>query len=1036
MMRNGFKRLLASSLVLLMITGLFAGVQPHAAYAAESAPQWPPFNTSQHMPYRPADFLVTSQSPPDFSWPLVEAADSYELQVSRTADFVSVDHGAVSIAVNYYNFPEEFESGTWYWRVRYTQDATPSEWSASRQFRIQEDAVPFTVPPVESLMEAVTDRHPRIWTGPDPESREKFSNYAQTTGKAIYTARRSVAANNLCSATPPSAPTANHCDFPPAEPPSNNLGVAKTAVNNMMNAAFVYLVTGEQAYGQSAKVQLLNMAGWNPTGSTGYTVDDQVGRDVAYKSAIVYDWIYDLLSESEKTTVQNMVAARVNIILTDLFETHSMLKFPYDSHGWTAFSFLGIASIAMLHDIPEAENWFRTVVPAYINLNPNWGGEEGGWSQGTNYWSFGNLASKEFMDALLVAADLNLYDKAYSRNEGFFPLYAFPHGSPTGVIGDGTETAPGQYNVATLHRLAQMQQDPRFKWGANALGAPMLDHVPSYYFIDGSLPATPPVDLPHARWFKDIGFVAMHSDLLNPHRISMYFKSSPYGSFVHSTADQNSFVINAFGESLAVKAGYYDDWNTPHHGGFTRQTLSSNSITIDGRKGQPINNIAMKGNITSFVMSPDFDATSGDATLAYNGGLDQAVRHVLYLRPSMFVVVDELKAANPEGSNFEWGLHAQKQLTLDEDKAGATITEGKASLKTRIHYPSTIEGQVEDRYLNLAGQEVRPTEHFKDVPNQKHALFVTPKSNEATIVSTMGVYRTGTEAPNVISEDHGTYMKLSFEEDGTVVYVRLGDSGEVDAGEFRFDGVAAAVRGDSVLLVSGTKLVKDGVTLLTSDKPATIAYGQKELSVSGTDKLNVNVNTTGIVRVRDGNGTDIPNTGSPDAAVALRGVYWQSSPEALSLQVEKGSHTFKLNDAPSSQPMENVTLDVYLGETKHEVALEARSDRNGERVAWGKLPGGEGLYQVTDAPAGFFFERHGEEKAPYLESNAAFMLRGTDVRPLRLVKADSGPKAISEADPDYEAVRNTLDVFAEAESFEDSGGGAFRRYNTRTFLSG
>lgn len=1036
MIRKRLKRGLIAGLAIMMIGGLFPGGPQGTALADESAPQWPQFENSQHMPFRPTDSLVTSQSPPDFSWPQVEGAESYQLQVSRTADFAEIAHEANGIILNLYNFPVSFEPGTWYWRVRYVKDLAESEWTPARHFRIQENAVPFTIPSVDEIMGAVPTVHPRIWTSPDAASREQFSSYAQTTGKVIYERRRNLASANLCSQALPSTPTSNHCDFPPAEPTATSKSGTTAILNNMMNSAFVYLVTGEQAYGRSAKVQLLNVAGWNPTGTTGYGADDQVGRAVVYQSAIAYDWVYDLLSESERTTVRNMITTRANIMIKDLIETHSMLKNPYDSHGWTALGLLGTISIAMMGDIPEAAGWFRTIVPAYINLAPNWGGEDGAYSMGTAYWGIGTMAGKEFMDALLTSTGVNLYEKAHFRNEGMFPLYAWPHGSPTGVIGDANNEAPGQVSVAVLRRLAQMQQDPGLQWGAEAIGSPVSDTLPAYYSSDGSLPATPPIGLPNSRWFKDIGFVAMHSDLLNPDRVSAYFKSATIGSYIHSHADQNSFVINAFGESLAVKAGYYDSHMTPHHAGYTWQTFSSNAITTDGRNGQPINDLEAKGKITGFVMSPDFDATSGDATAAYAGNLDQAVRHVLYLRPSMFVVVDQLKSAKPEGSEFEWNLHAQNQLTLDDDQAGATITEGKASLKTRIHYPSDIEAKVEERYLNHSGYEVRPAEEYKNVPNQKHAQFITAKSIEATIISTMGVYRSGTAAPSVEQEDHGTYMKLSFEEDDTVVYVRLAESGEVDAGAIRFDGAAAAVRGDSVLLVSGTKLVKDGVTLLTSDKPATIAYGQNELSVSGTEELNVNVHTADIMRVRDVNGTDIPNNESPDQSVALRGVYWQASPTAVALRVEKGSHTFKLNNAPDSQPMENVTLDVYIGETKHEVELEARSDLNGERVAWGKLSNAEGLHQVTGVPAGFYFERHGESKAPYLEANAAIMLRGTDVSPLRLVKVDSGPPAESLAFEDFDKVRNTLDVFAEAETYEDSGGGTIRMYDTRPYLSG
>ncbi|MGH8019091.1 MAG: heparinase II/III domain-containing protein [Opitutaceae bacterium] len=139
--------------------------------------------------------------------------------------------------------------------------------------------------------------------------------------------------------------------------------------------------------------------------------------------------------------------------------------------------------------------------------------------------------------------------------------------------------------------------------------------------------------MPRSRWYRDIDWVTMHSDLADPERVSFYFKSSPYGSHNHSHADQNSFVLNAYGEALAIDAGYYDAYGTPHDVTLTRQTLAHNAITHGGGFGQPIFDITARGDVTGFVTSATVDACTGDATAAYKGALDRAVRRVIYLRP-------------------------------------------------------------------------------------------------------------------------------------------------------------------------------------------------------------------------------------------------------------------------------------------------------------------------------------------------------------------------------------------------------------------
>ncbi|MBO9604552.1 MAG: DUF4962 domain-containing protein [Paenibacillaceae bacterium] len=1032
------KRQVAAVVIVAILAGLF-GVSPFAGLPpALAAPAWPAASLKGlNMPFAPADSLVTSQNPPDFHWPAIAGADTYDLQVSRSASVSTAVYENQTLTVNYYNFPHVFDAGTWYWRVRYHTPADGwSEWSAIRKFRIEETNVPFVVPPIGQIRSRIDSSHPRIWT--NAATLDDFRQLSQTVGQSVYDQRLKDATDrvNKHESLPPE-PT-----FPSPKPTGDALTkaqseiktAAETAVNKMMDAALIYLLTGSPTIGQNARERLLSIASWDPNGATSWDNQDQVHRYIAYNAAIAYDWLYDLLSPADKQQVQYMVKART-VRIMNAFAAYPIEKSPYDSHGWTVFGYVGIIATAMMGDIPEAAGWFDKVVPAYINMLAPWGGEDGGWSQGTGYWQWSSFASKEFTDVLLAATGFNLYDKAYSRNEWLFPLYSFPQGTPKGVFGDDNQYAPGPPSVSVYNRLAQMYGDPRMKWAAEAIGTAPRTDLPNYFYGDQTLASRPPMDLPNAKWFQDIGLVAMHSSLYDPDRVSLYMRSSGYGSYSHAHADQNSFIVNAFGESLAVESGFAESYNSDHHYNFTRQTLAANAITYDGKQGQPVDNIDADGQITGFVTHPDFDATSGDAAAAYPGVLTQANRSVIYVRPDMFVVVDRLQSADPAGHEFEWRLHAEDQLALDGDQAGATITKGGAALQVRLQAPDGLHATVEDKFIGLDGAEHKPGGAFAG-EQQVHAAFIAPKTKKATFVATMEAYQWETDSPqNVLKEDYGTYMKLTFA-DGSVVYVRLADSGEVDAGSVRFDGTAVALKGDTVLLVDGTKVVKSGVTVIDSNEPATVVVGSDQLSISSKTDARVALYAPGIVRLRDADsGADIPQGGAVAAGLDARGVQWDKTGSTLAVHVEQGQHAFKLNNAPMPQPLAPLALQTVVDGVYGSVTLAVYSDTEGVPVAWGKLDNEPGLYEVAEAPAGFTFEHYGKPRYVYLEADAAVIVRGGGGT-LALNKVGSGSPTAADLWADPDGRRDTLSVaWTEAENYKEADAGIIK-YTTRPFLSG
>ena len=885
-----------------------------------------------NMPFRPADGLATTQNPPDFSWPYLPDASEYHLQLGRTASMDGERVEVEGLKTNYYNFDRTLDEGAWYWRVRYRLSPAEgwSTWSSVRRFRIAEENVPFPVPPIGDMMARMEKGHPRVWT--NPGDLEAFrSRRLSGSGKAVFDRVYASVQADLGQPLPPDPPfpymDLNISSVSPefVKALQELRAYADTSLDRLLNAAFVYLLTGDERIGEFAKAHLMNVTAWDPSGSTQFGINDQVHRAVAYRSAIAYDWLYDFLSPDDRKAVQEMIKTRVADLIDKYLVSQPIYQYPFDSHGWTIIGYIGLMGTVLLHDIPEAEQWMRRSVPAFINLLPPWGGEDGSWSQGTGYWQWSSGSNKELMDILLSAGAINLYEKAFSRHEGLYPIYMFPHGSPTGVFGNDSHYAPSAYSTRLLNRMAQAYRDPRLKWAAEAIGDMPRAALQDYFYRDDDLPAVPPADLPKGRWFPVTGLVAMHSDLLDRERISLYFKSSPYGSYSHSQADQNGFILHAYGEALAIKSGVYDYYNSVHHRGFTKRTYSANAITYDGREGQPIDDFDAKGQVLGFVHHPIFDAVSGDATAAYMGGLTRAVRHIVYVRPSMYVVIDELAAERPGGSEFEWNLHADDKLEFDADGLGATIEKGGAGLRVRLRGKQALDGRtvLETAYLDPEGTEVPPVAGFAG-KRQVHAAFVTPKATAAVIVATLAPYRLGGDIPQAMEEEFEGVLKLTFGE-GASLYVRTADGGKAAHGKadaamsaagpddatsvvgsdgatpaigpdgLRFAGAAAAVKGDTFLLVSGTLLEKDGVALARCDVPSTIVLGDGMLSISAQGDAQVVLDAPKPILLFDADGGKaIQPGGEAEENMNRRGVHWTQSDGLLTIRTERGQRTFRL----------------------------------------------------------------------------------------------------------------------------------------------
>ena len=247
-----------------------------------------------------------------------------------------------------------------------------------------------------------------------------------------------------------------------------------------------------------------------------------------------------------------------------------------------------------------------------------------------------------------------------------------------------------------LYVFSTLLQDPHLRWYAAASQATIGADLLTLAAYDPRLKARSPLELPQSRCFPSVGLASFHAALGDKENdISFLLRSSPYGGVSHGHADQNAFVVEAFGRGLAIATGYYPWYGSPHHVEWTRATHAVNSVLVDG-EGQVPRRWDANGRLTAFESSGGYDYAEGEAAPAYQGRLKRFRRHVVHARPGVFVICDDLEA--PRAVRLQWLLHAYRKIAVDEPARTLRIENAPAAMRVHLLLPETLNFSQTDRY--------------------------------------------------------------------------------------------------------------------------------------------------------------------------------------------------------------------------------------------------------------------------------------------------------------------------------------------------
>jgi len=726
----------------------------------------------------PAGGRHASVNPPPLLWPAARGSQvRYAVRLSQDPGFPerrTVTAEGLPWAM--FNPHRKLATGTWYWQYGTTsRPGKKPEWSEVYRFEIDDAARVFVTPSAAEMLSACPKGHPRILVAADELRllQERWKGTAELARIAKY-------ADRYIGRELPDESRGRPTETSDVEYEARNYAkwASKAYAGNLVGSISylvpTYLLTGDARYGREAARRALHVARLDPDGVTSRSVSDFADGSCMRAMALAYDACFDLLTEKERSLLREAMTERADRFYNR--QVNNLETRVFSAHIWQhiLIEFAEVA-FATLGEVPDAETWATYVYELWIARFPLLGGDDGGWANGAGYFGTNIYTLLDVPTLFGRLTGVDFFDHPWYRNVIYYQLYVWPPGSASDGFGDGCEreSKPSGSRAVFLETLGRKFADPYALWYAKEIlgelgrpgDSPMAMLRQFRWETPEKLPRPKsPRDLPQARAFRDIGVVSMHTDLADASKDLMIgFRSSPYGSYNHMHACQNSFNLLYGGERLFSNSGYYIAYGDAHFKGWYTHTRGHNCVLIDD-KGQ-LRGAEGFGLVARYLDGRQVSYCLGDASEAYgDAGLTKFRRHLALLRPSTVVIYDELEADHP--ARWSWLLHSKAKITPDAGRQRLVAEVKTARGQVNLLASAPLEVSVDDRFDPPAVNWRKRKQGGKIIkyPNQWHATAVpAQRSAKARFLAVIQVRPTG---------DASGFEDPVVEDDG---WVRVGD---------------------------------------------------------------------------------------------------------------------------------------------------------------------------------------------------------------------------------------------------------------------
>lgn len=736
------------------------------------------------IPYYP-DGETLTENPPRFTWQ-PEGGDglAYQVQISSEPSFAQeCTEEFHHIPYNFFVPDHPLKAGTYYWR--YTLEGEREHaYSRIRSFAMGEHVPQTPLASRERRYDEVVSGHPRIWLNQEQKQgfQEELKKDPAYCGFDQFYENSVLAYARTEFVSEPLPYPGNKRTIPLWR---NNYMDCQEALCHIRSLAVAGVLLEDQDLADQAKAALLRMAEWDTDGSTKRDYNDECAFRVAYALAFGYDWLYEELSEEERRVVREALFIRTRQVADHVMVNTRIHYSLYDSHAVRSLSSVIVpCCIAMLGEKEEAREWLDYAIEYFSVIYTPWGGMDGGWAEGPAYWTTGMAFVTEALNLIKSYLGIDLYRRPFFEKAGDFPLYCNPVDTYQTSFCDQSNLGdyPGHKVAFNIRQFAGTTGNQNYQWYYQQVFAREPEISQEFYnkgwwdfYYDnmtylyeyGGKELTIREEPKRVAWFRDVGWVAIHENLKDfENHIFFLTKSSPYGSVSHSQADQNTFVLWAYGEPLVVTSGHYVGFNSSMHRDWRRQTKSANALLIRGC-GQyagmdKVKQLEARGAVVSVEERDGTVYIREDATLAYREhvpDLKSCVREIYEVNHRYFVLVDTVETEEP--SDVQWRIHSLSPFEIQGSRF--EINREKAGLKGSIVYCSSEICSMEQSDVFEGVDEAE----LEGLAKQHHLTMKSGQARKHVIISALLPVKAGEKARvNVMKDDQGMDIYFYFDFDG------------------------------------------------------------------------------------------------------------------------------------------------------------------------------------------------------------------------------------------------------------------------------